>query len=160
MATAAPKSGDVVLMKRGNWKWKVKELPNITNWTWCLTHLPSLNPNNSWPGVITFQMTQQVPSSLSTWADRRVWIWTHPSANTKGHSPLLTGPSYIICAQVQALWNPNSLPTVRPRLQQDGIMSFIWLGPRPQSFRKSLSQMVPGSKIHSKDYLIFCGFGK
>lgn len=29
-------------------------------------------------------MTQQVPSSLSTWADRRVWIWTHPSANTKG----------------------------------------------------------------------------
>lgn len=103
-------------------------------------------------------MTQQVPRSISTRADSRVtwgrtraWICIHTPADTKGRAPLFIGLSETRSSmpETQILSQQQG-----QGLQHDAIRSFIWLEPRSQSFRKSLSH------IHSNDTLIFCGFWK
>lgn len=46
--------------------------------------------------------------------------------------------THVIRAQFQTLWNSNSFTTGRPGPQEDAVMSFLWSGPTPQSFRQPL----------------------
>lgn len=46
--------------------------------------------------------------------------------------------THVIRAQFQTLWNPNSFTTGRPGPREDAVMSFLWSGPTPQSFRQPL----------------------